>query len=485
MKFSKLSCIAMLTMAAISSCTNDDVLNSSKSEYINSVRVTVEDFISESPATRTAYTVDNTGFHFQWADGDALGIYPVGGDQVKFPISSGDGSASAAFDGGAWKLRSEYQYAAYYPFSDDNYKISETAIPVEYTGQTQDGDGSFTHLGAYDYLAAGATEPDAEGGVNLLMKHLGAFVRLQLTIPEANTLRTVRIASNNAPFVVKGTVDLSAETPAVTSVTTSTYTEIKLENVTVEADETVTIYMMMAPVDLSSSILTFTVAGNGGVSYSQTLNEGKNMEAGKAYNYALTLDKDDSQYVAVDLGLPSGLKWASFNVGATAPEEYGDHFAWGETETKDNYSQNTYAYFHVGGAVDADGFEMDLWDDLGDISGTEYDVAHQKWGGSWRMPTQSEFEELRTSCTWRWGTKNTVYGYKVTGSNGNWIFLPAAGYRIDMNLFQGGSNGLYWSSLPYPYYQSEACYLFFDSNNITPYYRNYRYDGLSVRPVTE
>ncbi len=455
-------------------------------EKLNGIRVT----LPQSPfeATRMSHAVDASGINAAWQLGDTLGIYPIGGDQVAFPISDGVGTNTAKFDGGSWALRSTYNYAAYYPFSRNNVYVRETVLIFDYSGQKQDGDGTMEHLSAYDFLAAGATTPDENGSVDLTLNHLGCFVRMQLTIPEANTLKTVRVASNNVPFVVKGTADLSSATPVLTPVTTSTYTEIKLENVTVEADETVTIYMMMAPVDMSSSILTFTVAGNGGVSYSQTLSAGKNMEAGNAYNYALALDKDDSQYVAVDLGLPSGLKWASFNVGATAPEEYGDYYAWGEVSTKSDYSQATYEHFRIETGTDADGFDSEeqIWDDLGDISGTEYDVAHQKWGGSWRMPTQREFRELKDYCTWKWGAKNTVYGYKVTGTNGNWIFLPAAGYRGGTDLDGGGSHGCYWSSTPYPGDPIIAYYLGFNSSNIDPNYNfDNRSNGRSIRPVTE
>jgi hypothetical protein len=121
----------------------------------------------------------------------------------------------------------------------------------------------------------------------------------------------------------------------------------------------------------------------------------------------------------VDLGL--SVKWATFNVGATKPEEYGDYFAWGETEPKEVYDWSTY--FEV-----AD------------------DVAAVKWGGKWRMPTMAEQDELRTQCTWTWTSQNGVKGYRVTGTNGNSIFLPAAGYRSGSSLYNTDSKGFYWSS---------------------------------------
>lgn len=340
--------IPLLTLAVMSSCSNDNELNSTNSEYVNSVRVTVEDFQPES-ATRTAYTVDETGFHFQWTDGDALGIYPVGGDQVKFPISNGDGSASATFDGGAWKLRSEYHYAAYYPFSVDNYKIDQKTLPVSFTGQTQNGNGSTAHLGAYDYLACAATAPDANGSVDLTMKHLGAFLRLQLTMPKADTYSSVTLESNGAKFVTAGTFDLTAATPAITpTATSSTYT-IDLTNVaTAEKNQVITVYAIVAPANLSASNIKVTVHGTGQTTYVQTV-PGKNFIARSAYNIAVdnfpsgtNASGEDVSWEEpsttgivnghewVDLGLSSGLKWATCNVGASKPEEYGDYYAWGE-----------------------------------------------------------------------------------------------------------------------------------------------------------
>lgn len=126
---------------------------------------------------------------------------------------------------------------------------------------------------------------------------------------------------------------------------------------------------------------------------------------------------------AVDLGL--SVKWATCNVGAEKPEDLGDYYAWGETEKKTEYTEDTYKH-----AEDKDGdgdFYDDLnnWEDIGsNISGTPYDVARAKWGGKWRMPTVEEAEELLGKCSWEWTTVNGTNGYTVTGPNGNSIFLP-------------------------------------------------------------
>jgi hypothetical protein len=112
----------------------------------------------------------------------------------------------------------------------------------------------------------------------------------------------------------------------------------------------------------------------------------------------------------------------------------------------------------------------------------EDDAATANWGGAWRMPTKAEQDELRNNCTWTWTTQNGVNGYKVTGPNGNSIFLPAAGYLVGGALNLAGSGGYYWSSSLYTDGPSGAYYVYFSSGGVDWYYGN-RYYGFSVRPV--
>ncbi|MBQ2589516.1 MAG: hypothetical protein II576_09720 [Prevotella sp.] len=177
------------------------------------------------------------------------------------------------------------------------------------------------------------------------------------------------------------------------------------------------------------------------------------------------------QHEAVDLGLPSGTKWASCNVGATKPEEYGGYYAWGETEEKMVYDESTYKYYQDGEYVN-----------IGqDISGTEYDVAHEKWGDNWCMPTKDDIKELIDNCTTEWTTLNGVNGMKFTSlRNGNSIFLPAAGSRTNGDLHFPGSFGDYWTSMPNGENFSNSRQ--FDSLNAF-WHGSYRYTGHSVRPV--
>ncbi len=197
----------------------------------------------------------------------------------------------------------------------------------------------------------------------------------------------------------------------------------------------------------------------------------------------LVTQEEAFKYEAVDLGL--SVKWACCNVGADVPEGYGGYYAWGETEEKSDYTPLTYKYYL--GDLDGDGYYYDSneYQNIGsNISGTSYDVAHVKWGGSWRMPTLSEIQELCNKCSWQWTTVNGVSGQKVTGPNGNSIFLPAAGYRNGTEVYYRGSYGYYWSGTLSEYYSDDAYCLSFDSGYHVWSIRN-RYYGHAVRPVTE
>lgn len=188
----------------------------------------------------------------------------------------------------------------------------------------------------------------------------------------------------------------------------------------------------------------------------------------------------------VDLGL--SVKWATCNVGANSPEDYGDYFAWGETAPKDYYDWIRYKYFD-GYYNSLDKYNTDSSIGLVDndtILNMDDDAARVNWGGNWRMPTDAEFTELREQCIWTWTTHNGVEGYKVTsnksGYTNNAIFLPAAGYRSDSSLDYAGSYGLYWSSSLITDSPRSAWLVNFNSSYVDRR-RSSRFNGLSVRPV--
>lgn len=187
------------------------------------------------------------------------------------------------------------------------------------------------------------------------------------------------------------------------------------------------------------------------------------------------ISSEATPFEAIDLGL--SVKWASHNVGASSPEGYGGYYAWGETEEKSGYYWENYEYYNSStGGLDYIG---------SNISGTQYDVAHVKWGGSWRMPTLDEIKELIYNCTWKWTIYNGVSGWRITGPNSNSIFLPAAGYRYGADFYRSGSYGYYWSATLYEYNSNSAyhIYSYVDYARWGDYHgRDY---GFTVRPVTD
>lgn len=154
---------------------------------------------------------------------------------------------------------------------------------------------------------------------------------------------------------------------------------------------------------------------------------------------------DPTDQKIVDLGL--SVAWATYNVGATAPEEYGGFYAYGEIEPKENYSEDTYKWMYW----DYNDWDCDEWEKFlklgADISGTCYDVAHMKWGEQWRMPSQKEWMELINNCSWTWTSVNGVAGAMGTSKvNGNTIFLPAAGNMVGSEQTHDGTTCFFWSS---------------------------------------
>ena len=196
-----------------------------------------------------------------------------------------------------------------------------------------------------------------------------------------------------------------------------------------------------------------------------------------------------------------GPYWATMNIGAEKPEDYGYYFWWGDTVgykrendkwvasdgSNSNFSfteSNVPTYSKSNSALKREG-----WITADGVLAPEYDAAHKHWGGDWRMPTKQEFDDLNSKCDWTWTTMNGVNGYVVCG-RGDYssasIFLPCAGYGSGRSLDFAGSRGHYWSSVPYSD-NNNAWYLYFNSGlhytNYYSYFDDYRSRGRSVRPL--
>ena len=194
---------------------------------------------------------------------------------------------------------------------------------------------------------------------------------------------------------------------------------------------------------------------------------------------------DNNHPHVIDLGI--GLRWCCCNVGASVPWEFGMHYAWGETVEKSDYSWETYKYWRddddYSGLTKYVTYIDGPFYDYNTVLEPNDDVAHVKLGGSWRMPTDEEWTELREECTWIWTTQNGVIGRKVTGPNGNSIFIPAAGILDGTYLGGAGSHGCYWSSSLSTDRPDSAWGVNFDSGSARRGY-DYRYYGRTVRAVS-
>ena len=219
---------------------------------------------------------------------------------------------------------------------------------------------------------------------------------------------------------------------------------------------------------------------------------------GLAYGEELSFTTEDGSgdHAYVDLGLPSGTLWAICNVGADTPEDYGDYFAWGETQPKDYYEWNNYQYCN-GNETTLTKYSIEFFDwDCECYTNNGYngftdnlttllpedDAATANWGYGWRMPTQTEWQELLDNTTSTLTTQNGVYGRLFTASNGNSIFLPAAGSCYDSSPSGTAGYGEYWSSSLVTDYPSKAWILYFGNTDCFLYGGDRNF-GQSVRPV--
>ena len=401
---------------------------------------------------------------------------------------------------------------AYYPYSASNeiakngsdYDITVSLPTTQNYAENSFGNGSFP--------MAAVTEDGSD--MNLKFKNVLGGLKLQLTGTDVIS-RIVVSGNNNEILCGDATVTASnTSTPSIvlsddtkTSVTLDCGSGVQLNS------ETPTIFIIALPPMIMTGGFTIDIYNteNGTQQIKSTRSQTITRSALLAMPaVAVACVPVAPPYEYVDLGL--SVKWATFNVGATAPEEYGDYFAWGEIEPyyeagyaqenpqahwKDGKSQGynidwaSYKYYNNG--ITKYGGEYGGNDNY-EILLPEDDVAHVIWGGSWRMPTKAEFLELmdEANCTWSWICPMIgVYGYRITskinGYEDNSIFLPAAGYRSG-TYYSEGKAGHYWSSSLYlnTHTSGFACLMiagYFNNEDNIGFYTDERYTGYTVRPV--
>lgn len=253
----RIAAVAVLLSATLS-CVKERSENATQD--FERVSLTAVNFVwSDGPATKTHISPEAD---FTWADGDVVGIYPDVGTQVRFPIigKEGDQTNQANFTGGGWAVKNANRYMAYYPFISD-MELDKEAIPVNYTGQRQNGFNSTSHLSSYDFMAASGTAPK-NGEISFDFDHMSALLRLNLTVPKVGEYKTLTL-SCDTPFVTKGTVDITAATPEVNPTHWSNEFVVNLENCTTTVtNQAVVIYVLIPPVDLSNKTIRVNLRGD-------------------------------------------------------------------------------------------------------------------------------------------------------------------------------------------------------------------------------
>ena len=420
-----------------------------------------------------------------WTQGDQVSVFYKSDANQKWLYNGETGSRTAELkrvDAGVASARMDRVVVAY-PYSD-NYLLNLTTGDIEatmpavqtYMKDSYGLDGNIMVASSYF--------------TQFNLKNVCGWLKLQLT-GDGEVVKRIKLRGNNGEQVA-GLIYVDTEN--ATSILASemgNVTEDEGENITGGAggnlvfDDTILTEVTLncgEGVTLSSEATAFYIAlppQTFEKGFTVKIEFGGLLPMTLSTEKALIIERNHIQPMAsvkveptsgyenghewIDLGL--SVKWASCNVGATTPEEYGDYFAWGETSPKSEYYD--YNCVTYGKAME-------------DFSGNpEYDAATANWNGSWRIPTFAEQKELIKNCTWNWTSLNGVNGMHVIGPNGNSIFLPAAGCCYGLSSYRVCSEAYYWDSTPY---EDKGCYHYFhNSGYVSGWY--YRFYGLSVRPV--
>ncbi len=493
------------TASLMFSCSQDEVIPEIEKLPIN-ISMGVQTRVNDS----TYENGDEVGIYVVNYDGSTAGTLAASGNQVdnmRFEYNNGSWTPDATI---YWKDKNTAaDFYAYYPYSA-SANISAHPFSVK-ADQSVEAD-----FWASDFLwGKTARVIPTTSAVPIKTKH--SLSRILIDIKPngftadawANATKSVKICD----VKTSATIDLS------TGIATAAGNNGEVTPLVIsQTNSTISYKAMLIPQDVAdnSKLIVVTVDG---VDY--VYRKGYEFRANTQHKFSITVNKAEGSvditigewnmdYItnegdanveeeevydvadAVDLGL--SVKWASWNMGASAPEEFGGYYAWGECEIKYDYWWDTYKYYTQSRGITKYCTSNNMGAVIDDKTTLEPmdDVATVKWGEDWRMPTLEECVELVNNCTWEYTDVNGVSGYTVTGPNGNSIFLPAAGFREYTDFCPQGQaqpNGLYgfyWSKSLHPNYSCQiASGISFDSATIQSSGWNRRTNGHTIRPVYE
>ena len=458
-------------------------------------QMTVSATIEGGNGTRTVLGNPGNGLYRPyWKDSDEIAIYTEGTKRVeRFVLQSGAGTGEATFRG----PQSSGFMVGLYPYSSiTDEGISNNVLTLELPAVQHYAKDSFGD-GAYPMLAASYSS-------ELVFKNLCALLQLSITGSDAIEAITFRAHDPAMSVSGKATVRTIYDYVPEMVMKTGGSPEVTLQCGGVDLDpNTPTLFFLAIPAGTYKDGFEVEIISKSGKMIRSTQNDVtfSRTQYRKIHTFAFAPEAEPLAVPEqVDLGLPSGLKWASFNLGANRPEGYGDYFAWGETEP---YYISLDPLIWKSGKEAGYDFPSYKWCMGDEHSLTKYcsisdygyngfvdqktvleledDAAHIILGDKWRIPTGEEMQELFECCTWEETFQNGVCGRKVTGPNGNSIFLPAAGRWAYTYINSPGTDGTYWTSSLWNY-PNQAKQLIFWPDNIR-FSSNGRHSGFSIRPV--
>ena len=446
-------CTLLLTALAFVACSsdNDDIATPEPVQPANGDITFTAVFGVKNPVTRALSDPGNGTLTASWQQGEEIAIV-FGGNKYTATVTEVDSDGSAIV-------------SATLPSGTPNNQAATFIYPAS----AADGSGLLS-----DLLA---TQDGTLATLSSTLDVASADGTLVVDGTTAQPNGTVTLVNQFAicKFQFKDENDHAIDDITKLIITDLATTEVI--NVTTTSASSV-VYVAMLPSNNSTKFELWDSSDN---YYGKT--SSAHLEAGMFYHPTFQINLlggCTDGYEWVNPGLPSGTKWAKYNIGASSPEGYGNYYAWGETETKSDYSWGTYKFCENG--VYSNMTKYNSNDNLTELE-AEDDAATANWGSSWQMPSKAQYEELcnNSYTTGEWTTQNGVNGYRFTSkSNGISIFLPAAGFYSGTNLLWAGSQGLYWFRSHAYTFRSIA--LFFASNTFGLSDAN-RFNGYSIRPV--
>jgi hypothetical protein len=451
---------AFAASAMLAGCSLDELQSQDNSSFakIDKVNVVVDPFKAEEGAsTRTLLSYSNSQMIFSWSQNDEIGVFPIEptvGTQVQQTLDLGeseDGGLNASFNGGAWLLKENNTYCAYYPFCGD-MKLNEsyTEIPMDMEGQVQTANANSTHLGAFDFMYSLPTKVE-NAQVDLHFSHIPGILVLDLTMPEAATLTKLVLTAQNPIFVTKAKMNAKEGTFVATE--TSTSISLGLGRFNSSANQVMRFFISVLPTTNGESLkepVDANVISTTGLCYAGSLNDGLRIKKGYVYSRSATLvraadEYDDKDYV--DLGTGDGTLWGRNNVDVYDEVTTPEFYAWFDIAPKDDYSWDNYETYME------DEQDCSYCSPNSDSQsvlnpGTD-DVAYLMMDpeNHWYIPTSEQWQNLVEKCTWTWTTMSGKSGYMVSHKEkpARWIFLPVNGLMVGTSKTET-SAGYYWAS---------------------------------------